>query len=176
MHPHSLAITGTATLLLAATTISPTVGADPTQGPAWFDVSGTGVHYFTSAIVHSTQATGTGFVQRSTDIVELQGDLVGRLLYQPVSVFDLAAGTLVNTGHQVYSGTVLDSAPVLLLDDQFRFEVDLATGATTGKVHLLEHLAGPRIRCELTVSGTGLTPEGDARVAYEGRCRRVGQP
>lgn len=134
-------------------------------------VSGSGVHYFTTAIIHSQEPTGTGMVQRSTDIVELNGDLTGRLLYQPDSVFDFATGTLVNTGHQVYSGTVLDLGPVMLYDDSFRFEVDLNTGTTVGEVHLTNHIAGPKVRCHLAVVGTGMTAAGDATVEYTGHCR-----
>jgi len=146
-------------------------GDDIGQGYRWVPVSGVGVHYFTTAIIHSQQPTASGMVQRSTDIVELDGDLEGRLLYHPVSVFDFAAGTLVNTGHQVFSGTVLGSDPVLIHDDEFRFDVNLASGETTGKVYLLDPIAGPKIRCELDVVGTGATPAGDAIVAYTGRCK-----
>ena len=89
----------------------------------WVPVSGTGTHLFSTAIVHSTTPTATGFIQRSTDIVELRGDLNGRVLYHPTSVFDFAAGTLVNTGDQVFSGTVLGSEPVAIHDDSFRFDV-----------------------------------------------------
>jgi hypothetical protein len=146
--------------------------ATPEQAFSGFEpVAGTGVHYFSTAIIHAQEPTATGMVQHSTDIVELQGDLVGRVLVQAVSVFDFAAGTLVNTGHQVYSGTMLGLGPVMLYDDAFRFEVDLATGATVGQVHLTGHLAGPKIHCHLDVVGTGLTSEGDSTVAYTGGCR-----
>lgn len=141
------------------------------RGYEWVSVAGTGVHYFSSAIVHSAELTDTGVVQRSTETVELSGDLEGRVLYQPVSVFDFAAGTLVNTGHQVFSGTVLGSAPVLLYDDEFRFDVDLNTGATTGKVFLSDRIAGPRVRCNLDIFGTGLSSGGDSTLAYSGRCK-----
>ena len=160
------------TLLLAAALVT-TVKADQDAGNGyrWIPVSGTGTHYFTTALIHSKEPTSTGFVQRSTDIVELEGDLEGRVLYHPVSVFDFAAGTLVNTGHQVFSGTVLGSEPVLIYDDEFRFEVQLATGETAGRIFLTRPMAGPRIYCELEVDGTGMTPAGDARVAYTGRCK-----
>ncbi len=138
----------------------------------WVPVSGTGIHYFSTAVVHSSEPTDTGFVQRSTDTVELSGDLTGRVLYHPVSVFDFQAGTLVNTGSQVFSGSVLGSAPVLLHDDEFRFEVNLDTGETIGEIHLVDRIAGPRIRCHLEVRGTGrMTPEGDAIGDYSGECR-----
>lgn len=140
------------------------------NGYRWVPVSGTGTHYFTTAMIHSQEPTPTGQIQRSTDIVELEGDLVGRVLYHPVSEFDFAAGTLVNTGHQVFSGTILGSEPVLLLDDEFRFDVNLVTGETTGKILLNQTLAGPKIRCELTVEGTGSTDGGDATIGYTGEC------
>ncbi len=143
----------------------------------WIPVAGTGVHYFSTARVYSQQPSETGFIQRSTDTVELEGDLNGRVLYHPVSTFDFAAGTLVNTGNQVFSGTVLGSEPVMLHDEWFRFEVNLATGETVGEIYLGEHMAGPRVRCELNVSGDGtLTATGDAVVGYTGRCRFQSQP
>ena len=52
------------------------------------------------------------------------------------------AGTLVNTGDQVYSGTIAGSAPVMIHDDQFRFEVNLATGEESGRVYLLDGMRG----------------------------------
>ena len=155
-----------------------TRGALP-EHAGWEPVSGSGVHYFTTGIIHSTEPTATGMIQRSTETVELAGDLVGRILYHPVSVFDFAAGTLVNTGNQVFSGTVLGSAPVLIHDDEFRFEVDLNTGITIGEVHLVDRIAGPRTRCHLEVTGTGqVTPDGDAIVDYTGVCKvqRRGHP
>jgi hypothetical protein len=134
-------------------------------------VSGSAVHFFTTAMIHSQEPTAVGMIQRSTDIVELSGDLKGRVLYHPASVFDFVNGTLVNTGHQVFSGTVLGSAPVLLHDDQFRFDVNLNGGVEAGEVHLKNHLAGPKIACDLIVSGAGTkTPEGNALVDYTGTC------
>lgn len=141
----------------------------------WVSVSGTGIHYFTSAIVHSTRPTENGFVQRSTDIIELDGDLIGNVLYHPRSVFDFVNGTLINTGNQVFSGTVLGSAPVLIHDDEFRFEVNLFTGETVGTVHLVDRIAGPRIRCHLRISGVGAQPDQDAEVTYTGKCRFSGE-
>jgi hypothetical protein len=89
-----------------------------------------------------------------------------------VSVFDFQAGTLTNTGNQVFSGTILGSEPVLLHDEWYRFDVDLATGATVGRVFLTEHIAGPKVRCELTINDTGTrTADGDAVIEYTGRCR-----
>lgn len=135
------------------------------------EVAGTGVHYFTTAIVHSVEPTPTGMVQRSTDIIDLNGDVEGRVLYHPVSVFDFTAGTLVNTGDQVFSGTVLGGEPVLIYDDSFRFDVNLTTGETTGKVLLNQPMAGGQVKCHLDIVGTGSTPEGDAMVDYTGVCR-----
>jgi len=135
-------------------------------------VAGTAVHHFTTSIIHSETATATGKVQRSTDIVELSGDLKGRVLYHPTTVIDTVRGTLVNTGSQVFSGTVLGSEPALLYDDQFRFEVDLKSGGIeSGEVHLSKTLAGPKISCDLVVVGAGAkTPEGDGVVEYRGTC------
>lgn len=159
------------TVVVVASTSTARADDDRGKGYRWLPVSGTGTHYFTTAIIHSREATATGYIQRSTDIVELDGDLKGRVLYHPVSVFDFVAGTLVNTGHQVFSGTVLGSAPVMIYDDEFRFDVDLATGNTIGRIHLMDPMAGPKVQCELDVVGTGTTPEGDATVAYTGRCK-----
>lgn len=159
--------------LIALAFCAQPVEADSPEPEAnqWVEVSGSGVHYFTTAIIHSQEPTATGMVQRSTDIVDLSGDLEGRILYHPVSVFDFVEGTLVNTGHQVFSGTVLGSDPVMIYDEWFRFDVNLFTGETIGEVYLLDHVAGPRVRCELNIVGTGQTPAGDAVVQYDGRCR-----
>ena len=93
------------------------------------------------------------------------------VLYHPTSIFDFVNGTLVNTGHQVFSGTVLGSAPVMLYDDDFRFEVNLKTGIEYGEVHLHDRLAGPKVRCDLVVTGTGVkTPEGNLLADYTGTC------
>lgn len=169
-----LVIGAVATRLLMGTSGA---AADTLQ-PA--SVSGTGVHYFSSAVEHSQEPTPTGMIQRSTDIVELRGDLNGLILYQPTSVFDFVNGTLVNTGTQVFSGTVLGSDPVILHDDQFRFEVDLDTGATTGQVHLSRAKDAPHpgswYDCDLDVTGTGMTPAGDATFDYTGTCTSRGRP
>jgi hypothetical protein len=140
-------------------------------------VSGSGVHSFSTAIVHAQEPSASGMVQQSSDIVTLMGDLRGHLLYHPTSTFDYATGKLVNTGTQVFSGTVLDSPPVILHDDRFRFEVDLETGATIGEVHLGRSSDAPHAgywyECHLQIVGTGLTPEGDATFSYRGECARV---
>lgn len=161
--------------LVAATVIACAMASEPLQpdGPLkTLPVAGTAVHYFTSAIIHSQTPTATGMIQRSTDIIELKGDLKGRVLYHPTSVFDFTTGRLMNTGNQVFSGTILGSAPVLLHDDEFRFEVDLNSGALeSGEVHLIDRIAGPKIRCDLVAVGKGdTTPEGDSIVDYSGTC------
>ena len=136
------------------------------------------MHYFTRAIIHSQEPTETGMVQRSSDYIELTGDLKGYVLYHPVSVFDFANGTLVNTGTQFFSGTVAGSAPVILHDDTFRFEVDLNSGATTGEVHLGRSKDAPEkggwYECDLAITGTGMTPDGDGISDYSGTCRARG--
>ena len=163
-----------AALLLALLTVQASAddGVHGLERARWVSVTGTGVHLFSTAMVHSQTPTETGFIQRSTDIVELEGDLKGRVLYHPVSVFDFAAGTLVNTGNQVFSGTVLGSEPVVIHDDSFRFDVNLFTGDVVGKVFLNDPIAGPRIRCRLTLTSTGEKTEADDPVvAYTGVCR-----
>ena len=133
-------------------------------------VAGSGEDHLATAIVHSQEPTPTGKIQKSTEIVALNGDLKGFVLYHVTSVFDFTAGTLVNTGDQVFSGTVAGSAPVMVHDDQFRFRVNLATGEESGKVYLLHHIAGPKVRCQLDVVGTGLTAEGNPTFDYRGTC------
>mgnify|MGYP000216973330 FL=1 len=169
MRTHLTAII--ATVFFLTSTVHVAVADDHDKGYRWVPVSGTAIHYFTTAIIHSEDSTWNGKTQRSTDSIDLDGDLVGRVLYQPISKFDFVAGTLVNTGLQVFSGTVLGSKPVLIYDDEFRFDVNLATGATTGNVFLTERIAGPRIKCELEIVGTGFTPEGDGLANYSGRCK-----
>lgn len=134
-------------------------------------VSGTGVDRADTAVVHSKVPTPTGLVQRSTEIVELNGDLKGKVLYHVTSTIDLVNGTLVNTGEQVFSGTILDSDPVLVHDDRFRFEVKFATGEEAGQVFLYNHIAGPKVRCRLDVVGTGPDAAGNPTFTYTGECR-----
>ncbi len=162
-------------LAMLAVQASADDGASEFERARWVPVSGTGVHLFSTAIIHSQTPTETGLIQRSTDIVELDGDLRGRVLYHPVSVFDFAADSLVNTGHQVFSGTILGSEPVVIHDDSFRFDVTLSTGDTVGSVFLDDPIAGPRIRCRLKLTSTGERTEADDPVvAYKGVCRLPG--
>ena len=191
----------TMTLLAAVAVFAACSNSDPATGPSdnelqaaetsegrlWRNpssppvtVRGTGVHYFTTAAVHGQAPTETGMVQRSTDIVRLEGDMDGYVLYHPTSVFDFAAGTLVNTGTQIFSGTVLDSAPVILHDDRYRFQVDLSTGVTEGQVYLGRSQDAPHrgswYECNLVISGDGTsTPQGDNVVSYEGTCQKFGR-
>jgi hypothetical protein len=156
---------------------------DASAAPAarWeaIQVAGSAVHYFTTAIIHSQEPTDTGMIQRSTDTVELSGDLSGFILYHATSVFDFDEGTMVNTGNQLFSGTVAGSQPVVLHDDRFRFQVDLGTGETTGTVHFSRSGDAPHrggwYECDLVVVGTGMTPEGDGLADYSGECRRRGR-
>lgn len=39
-----------------------------------------------------------------------------------------------------------------------------------GKVYLLDHIAGPRVRCTLDVIGTGMNAEGNPTFDYTGEC------
>jgi hypothetical protein len=157
-----------AAALLTLAIGSPASGAQPDN---WQAVSGTAIHFESEGIEHSQEATENGFVRMSTDIVELFGDLRGRAVFQPVTVVDLAAGTMVNTGDQVFSGTVLGSSPVILHDDEFRFDIDLNSGATTGDILLTNKVSGPNIRCVLQMQGTGRTEEGYNLSSYWGRCK-----
>ena len=109
-------------------------------------------------------------IQKSTEIVELNGDLKGRVLYHVTSVFDFVHGTLVNTGDQVFSGTIAGSAPVMIHDDQFRFEVNLVTGAGERQglpVQPHRRAEGP---VQADVVGTGVTAEGNPTFDYTGTC------
>ena len=134
------------------------------------NVSGNGFDDLKNAIVHWKKPTATGLIQQSTEVVELYGDLRGRVLYHVTSVVDYVNGTLVNTGEQVYSGTVAGSAPVLIHDDSFRFDVNLVTGEETGRVFLYNHIAGPKVRCTLDGVGTGVNGDGNPTFTYTGTC------
>jgi hypothetical protein len=144
--------------------------AEKDAGTRTVQVTGSAVDFLNTAIVHSKVLTPTGMIQKSTETVELNGDLKGRVLYHVTSVFDFANGTLVNTGEQVYSGTIAGSDPVMIHDDQFRFEVNLVTGAESGQVYLFNHIAGPKVRCTLNVVGTGANSEGNPTADYSGAC------
>ena len=133
-------------------------------------VAGSGVDFLNSAIVHSTETTPTGMIQKSTETVELNGGLRGRVLYHVTSVFDFVKGTLVNTGNQVFSGTIAGSEPAMIHDDQFHFDVNLGSGTETGSVFLVDRIAGPKVRCVLEVAGTGVNSEGNPTFNYNGEC------
>lgn len=134
-------------------------------------VSGTGTDLLDGAIVHSKKSTANGIIQNGTEIVDLRGDLNGKVLYHVTTVIDNQKGTLVNTGDQVFSGTIGGSEPVMIHDSKFRFEVNLATGAESGSVYLSDHIAGPWVKCELKVIGTGKTGAGNPTFNYTGTCR-----
>jgi|SRR6185312_13100984 len=134
-------------------------------------VSGTGTDLQNGALVHSKKSTPNGEILRSTEIIDLDGDLKGKVLYHVTTVIDTRKNTLVNTGDQVFSGTIVGSEPVLLHDSKFRFEVNLKTGADSGSVYLLDHIAGPRVRCQLKVTGTGKNAEGNPTFSYVGTCK-----
>lgn len=144
------------------------------SGSTTVNVAGSGLDHLTTAIVHSKKSTSTGTIQQSTEIVELTGDLKGRVLYHVTTVVDSVHGILVNTGDQVYSGTIAGSAPVMIHDDQFRFDVNLATGRERGRVYLFDHIAGPKVRCTLDVVGTGMNAEGNPTFTYKGQCTFLG--
>src|SRR5689334_2036369 len=154
MHADSRIAATTSTLCLCFVTSVPIASADQTRTNRALEVRGTGMDLLNGAVVHSKKSTPTGEVQRSTEIVVLEGDLKGRVLYHVTTVIDTKKGTLVNTGNQVFSGTVLDSEPVMLHDSKFRFDVNLNTGAESGLVFLDDPIAGPPVRCDLKVTGT----------------------
>ncbi|MEJ2256577.1 MAG: hypothetical protein P8X98_06150 [Woeseiaceae bacterium] len=165
--------------LLVATACHADKGQNSDNGP-WQAVSGTAVHYFDdvpgrNVITHDVTPTDTGVNQRTTDTIDLFGDLEGRVLYQPRTVINFVEGTLVNTGNQVFSGTVLGEGPVLLHDDMFRFDVNLVTGETVGNVFLVNHVDRPTVDCVLEIIGTGFSEEGNGLAEYSGRCRFRGR-
>jgi hypothetical protein len=133
-------------------------------------VTGTGTDLLNGAIVHSKTQTPTGMIQRSTETVELKGGLNGRILYHVTSTFDSANASLVNTGDQVFSGTVAGSDPVMIHDGSFHFHANLKTGTDTGSVQLVDHIAGPWVKCMLQVIGTGKDADANPTFNYSGRC------
>lgn len=147
-------------------------------GQQTMSVSGSTVAFASTGVVHSEVPTETGVIQRSTSVARLTGDLDGWLLFQPTSVFDFESGSLVNTGTQIFAGTILGSDPVILHDDKFRFDIDLGTGETIGDVRLSRSNDAPNkggwFECRLEVVGTGVTPEGDPTSDYTGECIRRG--
>jgi hypothetical protein len=156
--------------VLAGNTRGIAGSAKERAGTKTVKVSGYGYDDLKNAIVHWQKPTPTGMVQQSTETVELYGDMRGRVLYHVTSVFDFVNGTLVNTGDQVYSGTIAGSSPVMIHDDQFRFEVNFATGKEIGQVFLFNHIAGPKARCILEGIGTGVNADGNPTFDYTGAC------
>jgi predicted membrane GTPase involved in stress response len=141
---HALAVTALAMLFVNGAgrgTVGNSSAAPSNETAGIVKVAGSGFDDLKNAIVHSEKPTATGKIQQSTQAVELYGDLRGRVLYHVTSVFDFVRGTLVNTGDQVYSGTIIGSAPVMIHDDQFRFEVNLVTGKEVG--HMRSGVAIP---------------------------------
>jgi hypothetical protein len=174
----ALAVVAFTTLFISAgdaRAVGDSAAAPSPRGTTTLKVAGSGLDDLKNAIVHWQKPTPTGMIQRSTEIVELTGDLRGRVLYHVTSVFDFVNGTLVNTGDQVYSGTIAGSAPVMIHDDEFRFDVNLVTGEETGRVFLFNHIAGPKVKCALEVVGTGLNAEGNPTFDYSGTCTFRGQ-
>lgn len=162
----------TSCLLLAATTsLADDDDCGGRKGFERVEVSGKGIHYFDSAIEHNSRQTPAGKLRKTTtETIDLAGDLEGRVLYQPTGEYDFAKYKLVNTGKQVFSGTIAGSKPVLLFDDEFRFEVNLATGETLGRVYLTERIAGPKASCELEIRNSASPPTGAPEFVYTGVC------
>jgi hypothetical protein len=46
--------------------------------------------------------------------------------------------------------------------------VKLATGEESGRVYFFNHIAGPKVRCWLSVVGTGLDGDGNPTFDYTG--------
>lgn len=163
------------TVFLALTIVAAASPVAVGHSARTIQVAGTGVDRLDTAIVHSKEPTVDGMIQRRTETVDLAGDLNGRVLYHVTSVFDFVQGTLVNTGDQVYSGTIAGSSPTLIHDDQFHFEVNLSTGNERGKVYLLDHIAGAKVKCRLDVVGTGTNAAGNPTFTYSGACTFRGE-
>ena len=172
---HLAAIAALLAASAATFTARNATAAGDQAGTRTVQVAGSGMDLLNTAIVHSKEFTETGMIQKSTETVELNGDMRGRVLYHVTSVFDFVGGTLVNTGDQVYSGTISGSAPVMIHDGEFRFEVNLVTGKESGQVYLFDHITGPKVRCALDVVGTGVTGEGNPTFDYRGECTFRGQ-
>src|SRR5258706_2469889 len=77
----------------------------PDRPAATVRVAGSGLDHLDTAVVHSKETTPTGLIQKSTEIVELEGDMKGRVPYQGNSGFDFVHGPLLNTGQKGYSRT-----------------------------------------------------------------------
>lgn len=146
------------------------IAAEPTLNRN-VQVAGSGTDLLNGTVVYSKTPTPTGMIQKGTEIIELTGDLTGKILYHVTTVIDNQKGTLTNTGDQVFSGTILGSDPVMLHDSRFHFQVNLATGADSGSAYLDDHIAGPKVKCELNVTGTGKAADGNPTFHYSGTCR-----
>jgi hypothetical protein len=168
---HEKRVAVAAMLGLMMMTLAAGVMAGEAETNRTIQVSGTGTDLLNGAVVHSKKTTATGVIQHGTEIVELTGDLTGKVLYRVTTVIDNQKQTLTNTGDQVFSGTIKESAPVMIHDSRFRFEVNLATGAESGSVYLSDHIAGPHVSCELKVTGSGKTADGNPTFNYTGKCR-----
>jgi hypothetical protein len=148
--------------------------ASVAAAPHAFAVSGSTALLRASEAIHSTAEVEGGLIQRSTIAGRLTGDLDGVILFHATSVIDFTSGTVVNTGTQFFAGSVAGSDPVILHDDRFRFDIDLGTGATTGRVRFARSNDAPHrggwFECDLVVVGTGTSPEGDILSEYSGRC------
>jgi hypothetical protein len=129
-------------------------------------VSGSGVDLLSGMIVHSETKTSSGSIQKSTEIVELDGVLRGRVLVAAKTTIDSAKGTLTNTGAR--------SEPVMIHDSRFHFGVNLATGADSGVVYLSDHIAGPKVNCTLYVTGKGKDSAGNPIFDCRGDCTFAG--
>jgi hypothetical protein len=164
-----------AVLITMLFALCPRAQADP---PTPIPLFGSGVDFESEAIIHSEEPTPNGLIRRLTEIVRLDGDLHGYVLYQATQQFDFVANTLVVTGENFFSGTIAGSEPFILRSDESRFDVNLATGEETGHVRLTRSNDAPQrgswYDCDLAVVGTGITPEGNPTFDYSGECIHQG--
>jgi hypothetical protein len=58
----------------------------------------------------------------------------------------------------------------MIHDGRFSFHANLKTGADTGSVYLVDHIAGPRVQCTLHVVGTGKDADANPTFDYTGQC------
>ncbi len=144
------------------------------QGAEVIQVKGTGTDFLNGEIVHLKSTTPTGEMRKSTGISELRGDLNGKILYQLTAELDYTRGTLVKTGDQVFSGTVMGSEPLMIHDSKFRYEINLTTGALSGALYLFDRIVGPTVECELQIIGTGVNADGNRTFSYVGTCTFAG--
>jgi hypothetical protein len=153
--------------------------AQPGGQPQVIPVAGNAVLLSDTMVVHSSEPTASGLIERSTSVVKLTGDVSGLVLFHATTEIDFFTSTLVNTGTQLFSGTIAGSDPVILHDDQFVFVVNLATGDIFGDAPFDRSKDAPHrsywYECNLYIVGVS-TPNADDVSEYSGECIRRGVP